>query len=247
MKNRVLKILSKLILILSIVGIIYSGYRIIKWKKDLNENKTIKSKTTIDISKDEDNNNYNIVNDLMELKLQNEDVVGYISINNTNISYVVVKAKDNDYYLNHNFNKKVNSGGWVFADYNNNLDGTDKNLVIYGHNMKDGSMFGTLRRVLEKDWQNDDSNLTIKLLTLDGIKEYKVFSTYIVDDEDYYITTDFNNDNEYSGFIKKISKRSNHKYDVDLDDTTSILTLSTCTGTNGTKRVVLHAKLELTD
>ena len=55
MKNRVLKILSKLILILSIVGIIYSGYRIIKWKKDLNENKTIKSKTTIYISKDEDN------------------------------------------------------------------------------------------------------------------------------------------------------------------------------------------------
>jgi len=103
-------------------------------------------------------------------------------------------------------------------------------------------MFGTLRKVLNRDWQNDANNLKILLITPSQKYEYEVFSTYSIDVEDYYINTEFKTEEKYSEFLLKIRSRSNKDYNIEVSTEDRILTLSTCTG-NGKKRVVVHAKL----
>jgi len=247
--NNKLKII---IIFIFLFGIVFSLFKIITWKIDNDENEMIQEKTKkliIDENKDkvkEENKNesleekYNI--DFKKLKEQNTDTIAYLKVNGTDIDYIVVKGKDNDYYLHHNFEKKYNIAGWVFADYHNKYDNQDKNLVIYGHNMQNGSMFGTLKNILNEEWYSNEDNHKIVLVTESGTYIYKVFSTYSIKPENYYIKTDFNSDDEYNEFISILKSRSIYNYDTDLNDTAQILTLSSCTA-RGTKRVVLHARL----
>ena len=102
-------------------------------------------------------------------------------------------------------------------------------------------MFGTLKNVLTKEWFNDESNHIITLVTEESENLYQVFSTYTIEPEDYYITTNFNSDLEYQKFLTTIKSRSIYNYNIDVNTSDSILTLSTCTA-NGTKRVAVHAK-----
>lgn len=94
-----------------------------------------------------------------------------------------------------------------FADYRNKFDGNDKNTIIYGHNTKDGSMFGTLNKVLQEDWQTKENNLNIVLATERKEYLYQVFSTHIINPEDYYINTEFESNESYYEFLKKIKKK----------------------------------------
>ena len=226
--------------IICLIGVIYSLVNIINWKRDVNDNKDIidEVKKSITINGKDDS----IKIDFKSLKEQNSDTIAYLKVNGTNIDYVVVKGNDNSYYLKHNFNKKYNIAGWIFADYRNLFDETDKNIVIFGHNMKDGSMFGALKNVLDKSWQENKDNLKITLITEKGQYKYQVFSTYSITPEDYYINTIFNSDDEYFKFINEIKSRSNYDYDVEVDSKDKVLTLSSCTD-DGKKRVVLHARL----
>lgn len=105
--------------------------------------------------------------------------------------------------------------------------------------MKDGSMFGTLKNVLTKEWQNIKKNHIINLITERGIIKYKVFSVYSINNENYYIKTNFTNEKSFEEFINKIKNRSIYNFEK-IDNYNSILTLSTCDET-GRGRVVLHA------
>ncbi|MCZ0704646.1 SrtB family sortase [Natronobacillus azotifigens] len=82
----------------------------------------------------------------------NKDYVGWINIEDTTVDYPVVKTGDNEFYLSHNFYKQEDFAGAIFMDYRNSMDKLDKNLILYGHNMKDGSMFGSLKNYLEEDY-----------------------------------------------------------------------------------------------
>jgi sortase B len=157
------------------------------------------------------------------------------------VEYPVVKSTNNSFYLNHSFDKSKNSAGWIFADYKNKFDNTDKNIVIYGHNMRDGSMFGSLKNILSSDWYDNEENTNITLYTENGERIYKVFSIYKIESEDYYIKTEFSNENEFEKFIEKLKKRSIKNFNIDISKEDSILTLSTCAN-NNKYRVVLHAK-----
>ncbi len=240
MKNKKIEI-SKIITIIIILVCLYfigtSTYKIINWYQDTRTAKEIKEEINKSIIKQD--TTYQI--DFNNLKKQNSDTVAYLRVNNTNIDYIVVKGKDNDFYLNHDFNKNYNIAGWVFATYQNEMDETDKNIVIFGHNMRDGSMFGTLKNILKNKWYNNEKNLTIKLITEKGGYNYQIFSIYQIKPEDYYINTEFNNDNEYEQFLKTIEERSIKNFNIELNKNDQILTLSTCSMT-GTERVVLHAK-----
>ena len=152
----------------------------------------------------------------------------------------IVKANDNSYYLSHNFNKEYNIAGWIFADYKNKFDTTDKNIVIYGHNMRDNSMFGSLKDVIKKEWYNNESYKYITLITEEEYHIYEVFSVYQIEKEDYYIKTNFKN-NELEEFINTIKERSKKDFNVKVTKDDNILTLSTCAN-NNKYRVVLHAK-----
>ena len=246
MKRKKRKIKSSVIVtifILFFALFIYSAYKVIIWKLNVEKNKNINEiiKENIQINNEETNDEYKYKVDFEALKKQNQDTVAYLKVNGTNIDYVVVKGNDNSYYLKHNFNKEYNIAGWIFADYHNKYDGTDKNFIIYGHNTKDGSMFGTLKNVLNEEWQKNKENQQIVLVTERKEYLYQVFSTYSIAPEDYYITTEFNSNDDYSEFLTTIKSRSNYDYNIDINPNDKILTLSTCMG-SGSKRVVLHAK-----
>ncbi len=226
---------------------IYSLINIIMWFIENKKNNNIKEEINkyveineVKLKDNEEKTEYTI--DFSKLKERNADTVAYLKVNNTNIDYVVVKGSDNSYYLKHNFNKENNRAGWIFMDYHNKLDGNDKNIVIYGHNTRDGSMFGSLKNIVQKEWYQNKENYLIKLVLENKIVTYQVFSTYTIKVEDYYINTIFKNDDEFNDFVNTIKKRSVYNYPVDVNSKDSILTLSTCTG-NGTSRMVLHAKL----
>ena len=246
MKRKKRKIKSSVIVtifILFFILFIYSAYKVIIWKLNVEKNKNINEiiKENIQINNEETNDEYKYKVDFEALKKQNQDTVAYLKVNGTNIDYVVVKGNDNSYYLKHNFNKEYNIAGWIFADYKNRFDGTDKNIVVFGHNTKDGSMFGTLKNVLSEDWQNNKDNLQITFVTERKEYLYQVFSTYSIKPEEYYIKTDFESNDEYIEFLNELKERSNHDYKVDISPNDTILTLSSCVG-DGSKRVVLHAK-----
>ena len=223
--------------------LIYSGTKIVIWYMNNQNNKKISDEiaefVTVDETKEDDEEKY--VVDFEKLKEKNSDIVAWLKVKGTNIETTVVKSTNNDYYLTHNFNKEYNSAGWIFADYKNKVDGTDKNLVIYGHNMRDDSMFGSLKWVINEDWYNNEDNKYITLITENETQVYEVFSVYQIEKEDYYIQTNFNTEKEFSTFAQTIKKRSKKDFNVDVNENDNILTLSTCAN-NNKYRVVLHAK-----
>lgn len=179
--------------------------------------------------------------DFTDLIKQNKDTKGWIQVNGTNINYPFVQSNDNAYYLNHSFNKKKNEAGWVFLDYRNDINNLSKNNIIYAHSRLDKTMFGSLKNILKSNWYNDTDNHIIKLSTETENTLWQVFSVYHIKTENYYITTDFKNDEEFQKFINTISSRSKLKFDATVDVNDTILTLSTCYKTD--EKVVLHAKL----
>lgn len=231
MKN--IKRISSIVITIILLSIcVFSLIMIIRWITNTKSNKKLLNEinTKIDI---EDIHDGKSTIDFDYLKKINSDTVGYLSIDGVDINYPVVRTTDNKYYLKHSFDKSRNVAGWIFMDYNNKDINKDKNTVIYGHNMKDGSMFGKLK-LLKKNKSN-----TIYYYDSNNKYEYRVFSIYEIDAEDYYINTIFNSDKDYLTFIQIIAKRSIYNYEYDIDVNDNIITLSTCT--SGSKRLVVHA------
>ena len=233
------KILITLIQIVLIAVIIFSGIKIIEWIKSNKKNKDIMSeiKENVVINNEMDSNNEEYKIDFAKLKQKNSDAIAWIKVNGTDIDFPVVKGTDNSYYLTHNFDKEKNKAGWIFADYRNKFDGTDKNIIIYGHNMKNGSMFASLKDVIKEEWYNSENNKYIALITENENCKYQVFSVYQTETEEYYLQTNISN---FKEFVEKIKGRSKKNFNVDIKETDSILTLSTCAD-NTKYRVVLHA------
>ena len=233
------KILVTFIQIVLIAVIIFSGIKIIEWIKSNKKNKDIMSeiKENVVINNEMDSNNEEYKIDFAKLKQKNSDAIAWIKVNGTDIDFPVVKGTDNSYYLTHNFDKEKNKAGWIFADYRNKFDGTDKNIIIYGHNMKNGSMFASLKDVIKEEWYNNENNKYIALITENENCKYQVFSVYQTETEEYYLQTNISN---FKEFVEKIKGRSKKNFNVDIKETGSILTLSTCAD-NTKYRVVLHA------
>ena len=252
-KSKALKIsFITLFQIISLIIIIVCIFHIFQWYKNNKKTnevmETILNTATIkdeEINIDENTTTTTLSVDINSIKELNSDIIGWISIPNTNINYPVVQTTDNSFYLTHSLDKTYNKAGWIFADYkNSNLKNSilDKNTVIYGHNRENNSMFGSLKNVLKKDWQKNPDNKYINFSTNQTPMLWEIFSVYTIDDESYYITTEFYSDNEFEKFINTIKKRSIYDFKVDLNINDNILTLSTCTNI-GNGRAVVHAKL----
>ena len=245
LRKRVKKKIYRFILFIFGFGflsvLVFSAYKILAWKNENNKADEIKEMINnyVTIDEEDDDNTYHV--DFDKLKEFNDDIVAYLKVFNTKIEYPVVQTSDNDYYLTHSLDKKGSSAGWVFANYHNSFDGSDKNISLFGHGRLDGSMFGTLKDTLTSEWQNKNTSRQIVLVTEDEVSYYEVFSTYKILIEDYYINNNFTSDEEYQDFLDTILERSNHDYGVELNSDDQILTLSTCDIKNN-YRVVLHAK-----
>ena len=180
--------------------------------------------------------------DFDKLKEINTDIVGFIEVDNTNISYPVVKSSDNSYYLNHSYKKEKNNIGSIFLDYRNDLDNLSKNNIIYGHGRLDNTMFGSLNNLLDSSNLDSKESYYITLSTPNSIMTFKIFSVYTIPKEGYYIKTYFSSNKYFKEFLETIMKRSIYNFNTDLNTSDKILTLSTCKDNFG-KRVVVHAKL----
>lgn len=178
---------------------------------------------------------------IKELLVKNNDTKGWIQVNGTNINYPVVQSKDNDYYLNHSYNKEYTKAGWIFVDYRNNIDNLGKNTIIYGHSRKDKTMFGTLKNVLNNDWYSNTDNHIIKLSTSTSNTLWQIFSIYSIQTENYYLKTEFEDNNDFGTFINTIKNRSIYNFNSAISKDDYVLTLSTCY--NSTDKLVLHSKL----
>lgn len=177
-----------------------------------------------------------------DLKKKNPDTVGWLKVNNTNVNYSVVQTNDNSYYLKHDFNKKWNYAGWIYGDYRDDFQYFGTNTIMYGHNMTNRTMFGSLVWCLKESWYKNEENHFIKLSTPDSNTVWKIFAIYTIVPEVYYLKTYFENDNEHQEFLDTLKKRSIYNFNEELSYTDKILTLSTCTD-DGKKRVVIHAKM----
>ena len=183
--------------------------------------------------------NYSQVFD--ELLKKNDQTVGWIQINNTRVNYPIVQATDNNYYLNHDFNKRKNSMGWIYMDYRNNNKDLSANTIIYGHNINAGIMFGTLVNALYPKWYNKEQNRIISFNTPYANMKWQIFSIYKIKTTTDYLDSDFENDEAHQNFINLIKGRSINNFGVDVTPNDKILTLSTCA--NNTTKIVIHAKL----
>lgn len=179
--------------------------------------------------------------DFNELKQINKEVRGWIQVNGTNINYPYVQASDNDFYLNHSFDKSSNGAGWIFMDYRNNPQEFDKNTIIYGHGRSNTSMFGTLKNILKSSWFKDSNNYVIKLATEQENSLWEVFSVYKIPTTSDYLQIKFSSDEEFQNFANKLIERSSYNFNTPVNSTDKIITLSTCW--NDEEKVVMHAKL----
>ena len=179
---------------------------------------------------------------IWDLKKQNSDTVAWIQVDATNINYPVVERNDNNYYQNHDFlHKKINTGA-IFGDSRNNWENLNNNTIIYGHHVKNNTMFGSIDKMFTKDWQEKSSHL-ILTKTTNKIYVWEIFSIYEVKTETYYLQNTFQTDGSYLEFLNSLRKRSAYDFKINLDSGSKILTLSTCNDLDD-GRLVVHAKLK---
>lgn len=243
MKKRKFKV-KNILLILFVVVFLFSTTKIILFLFDSHNNKKETKELiqdVINIEIEEEKEVFKI--DFEKLLSINNDTIGWIRFNQDKVNNPIVHTRDNSYYLKRSFEKKSNQAGAIFMDYRN-TSFNDKNVVLFGHAMLDDTMFGSLQDIFKNDFFDTKENNYIQIYNKDNeLLTYQIFSYYIIEKEEYYITTSFKSDSDFNKFIDTITKRSYKKFDVEVSTNDNILTLSTCSGTGGTsKRKVVHAK-----
>ena len=179
--------------------------------------------------------------DFKALREKNPDTVGWLYVGSCGISYPIVQGEDNDYYMNHTFEGTVNSSGAIIMDYRDDKYLKDWNTFIYGHNMKNGSMFGSLKKLL-KDETLYDSDPYIYVYLPGYIYRYKIFSYYKdKPDSKMYWTADTLQ--EYRQYIRDALSLSVRDLGVETSEENNMVTLVTCSGSGaGKMRFFVHGK-----
>lgn len=179
--------------------------------------------------------------DFKSLREKNPDTVGWLYVGSCGISYPIVQGEDNDYYMNHTFEGTVNSSGAIIMDYRDDKYLKDWNTFIYGHNMKNGSMFGSLKKLL-KDETLYDSDPYIYVYLPGYIYRYKIFSYYKdKPDSKMYWTADTLQ--EYRQYIRDALSLSVRDLGVETSEENNMVTLVTCSGSGaGKMRFFVHGE-----
>lgn len=174
----------------------------------------------------------------------NPEIIGWIEIPGIALSYPLLQGKDNAYYLTHLANRQPGVSGSIFVDYHNQPDFSDKNTIIYGHNMKDGSMFAGLDRYEALELYQKEPYFYIYIPG--KVFKYQIFSCYAgsVGSEAY--TYEFQNIEEFLIFLQTIHSYAAYDTGTAVKDTGRIVTLSTCVNTNRNYRYLIHGVLRET-
>lgn len=179
-----------------------------------------------------------------ELYEQNEDIVGWIKIPNTLVDYPILQTDNNDLYMNHDFEKNKHDAGSIFLDFRCDFTNMYQaaHHIIYGHNMKNGTMFQGLTKYEDEEFFKENRYITID--TLYGNYQFEVFSVYETPISFYYLETYFGDREDWLEFIKVFQEKSMHESDIELKEDDVVITLSTCTNKHiDNLRFVVHARL----
>ena len=181
--------------------------------------------------------------DLNALRAINPDVLGWILIPQTEINYPLLQGEDNEYYLSHTWQNQRNYVGSIFLECQNQPDFSDFNTIIYGHNLKNGTMFAPVRSYMNQKYY--DSHPNVYLVTDQGIFLYEIFSAHMAPVDSLTYGMAMQQEDTRQEFLDYVLEESVIETPVDPAVTDQILTLSTCSGRGYDKRWVIHARLEM--
>lgn len=190
--------------------------------------------------KEQDGEEPHLLIDFERLQAMNPDVIGWIDIPGAGISYPLLQGEDNSYYLTHMGNGEYGIHGSIFMDVHNTPDLSDNNTIIYGHNMKDGTMFAALDA-----YQNPElyQRYPYFYIHLPGyIVEYQIFSCYSARTGSSAYTYAFGQEEAFRDFLSSIKSYAGYETGVGVETTDHIVTLSTCVNTDRNYRYVVHGK-----
>ena len=179
--------------------------------------------------------------DFAGLKSVNSDVIGWIYVPDTEINYPIVHTSDNDYYLDHLVDRTQNPAGAIFLDTRNPSDFSDLHSIIYGHHMKNGSMFAALKGYKKQDFF--DGHKTGYLITQDAAYSIDFFAGHVANVEENVWQLDFDDAADFDNWIKSLKEVSAFKSDIEPQYGDRIFTLSTCSYEFDDARFVLSGKL----
>lgn len=181
--------------------------------------------------------------DFEDLKKINPDFIGWIYYPGLGISYPIVQGEDDEFYLHHTFEGAANSNGCIFAGAGFNKDFTSFNTFLYGHNMRNGSMFGSLKRLVREEGLFSQ-NKEFFVYTEEAYRKYRIYSYYITPptSDTYQVAQ---NRAGYDEYVLRVHARSVEDCGTVVDTDRPSVTLSTCSGTGAAKqRLVVHGILE---
>lgn len=187
------------------------------------------------VQKDADDVVHNAVASLMEI---NPDTIGWIKFENPDISYPIMQAEDNNYYLRRSFSGEKKSAGSIFMEAINHCDFQDAHTIIYGHNMRNLTMFGQLKYYKEEEFYQGNEFFTI--YTDEETYTYQIFAYYDVTETSDVYTVWYTADENFEAAVAEMLEKSYYDTGVEVTAADKILTLSTCS-TEG-NRFVIHAK-----
>ncbi|WP_294390953.1 class B sortase [uncultured Clostridium sp.] len=179
-----------------------------------------------------------------ELKSINNNYEMWIEIPNTKINYPIVQGKDNEYYLKHNFKNESNMSGTIFVDCNNNID-EDKNIIIYGHNMRNGTMFNNITKFKEESFFNN--NNTINIIRNNILYQYEIFSIYVEDESKVSLEIEFTDNDAFVNYALNEASKSMYNKNIIITEEDKIITLVTCSYEYTGARTILVGKLKNTN
>lgn len=179
--------------------------------------------------------------DFSSLQEINPEIIGWIRNDRTGIDYPVMQTDNNNYYLNHMYNGEYNSSGAIFVDYRCCGDFSDKNTVIYGHHMRNGTMFGDLEQY--KDQEFFDAHPVMMLCTPNGDYFIELICGTVEDGTYEFVRFDFESDEAFLDYVDGFRARSTFVSDVEVQAEDQIISLCTCSYEWNNARYMVIGKL----
>lgn len=179
-------------------------------------------------------------------KAINDDVYAWIDIEDTNVHYPILQnAGDDSYYLDHTIYREKTLPGSIYTEKINSKDFSDFNTLIYGHDMRDGSMFKHLHKFSDPEFF--ETHDTIMIYTEESVNEYRVYAAVAYDNRHIMYSFDQSKISERRAFIESLSEmqstRNQYRKDMTIDTDSKLITLSTCITGQPDKRFIVVAEL----
>ena len=245
--NKLKKIVMLLLIIIFICSIGYICYYIYNSNKNKKDNNDILNEIEIDPTQVTEEKTEKMLK-LEELQKENNEVIGWLEIEGTNINYPVLQGTDNEFYMKNNYKKEKSKDGSIFLDKSYNWDIPSSNLLLYSHNNKNGIMFQDLMKYAKEDFYKEHTK--IKFTTNKEDSVYEIMSVfysrvYYKSEQNvfrYYYFVNANNEQEYNDFVNNAKKVSIYDTGVNANYGDQLLTLSTCEYSQEDGRFVVVAK-----